>query len=96
MVNRFPDVFFIILTSIAGGLSQFMLMKEYTIRQFILLLVISSFAGYVTLQICIEFELSSNLTGAICGMAGFSSKNILSFYEKVLFSFMKNQRRKMQ
>ena len=75
-----------VLTAIAGGLSRFMLLKEYSTIQLVILLITSAFTGYITFLLCSEYDLSVNLTSAICGMTGFSSRSILPYYEKMVFS----------
>ena len=80
-----------VLTAIAGGLSRFVLLKEFSLIQLIILLVTSAFTGYITYLLCSEYNLSMNLTSAISGMAGFSSRSILPYYEKVLFSCIRKR-----
>lgn len=67
---------------------------EFTILSMISYIVVSSFGGLLMLLLCLYFNVDPILTGAICGLSGWSGARVVEELEKKMLDKVKQGKQK--
>lgn len=80
-----------IVISIAGGVTSFVMDREYTCTRFIVSIVTAGFAGYLVFLIGVECGLKENMISILCGVSGLSGETVVRLIKKISVECIKQK-----
>ena len=72
-----------LVLAMLGGLADFLMSDEHSLSRMAIAMFLAGFTGYLTLLLCLEYQVSEAFTGVTCGVAGMSSKAVLQLFQKI-------------
>lgn len=72
-----------ILLALMGGIADFLISEEHSLASLLAGAFLACFVGYMGLLLCVEYQLTSGMTGMICGFLGYTSRTLLIIIKRL-------------